>query len=222
MLSLDNILINYLIGFLFLFFGQYFYWLFLIVVIFLFNINLSDYLLTTLPKWFITIGKRFGLLFAGIEGFFSGQEVSARFFYNNPEWIVFIICSLLIIAGMIAAVLLRHKSSLIIGVLSGGLIAAKMYMHFFHGEGLFVLFVLITGGIIGGILFDMTFDFALIAFTSLLGSMFLVTPFYDGTLISNVSLFFIAYIGFCFQGFITKKKDLLKSSRLHKRNKRIF
>ena len=120
-------------------------------------------------------GRRLFWLFVAITGFFVGAEVAGDLFANQPQWIVWVLAAVVGIIGAVLAMLLQRVAFALAGFYAGGYLAITLVQSF--GWGIPDVAVSLGGGIIGAVLAALVMDWAIIVFSSLVGSGLIVSAF---------------------------------------------
>lgn len=154
----------------------------------------------------LVAGRRMFYFFVGVMGFTIGTQFAARFF-PGPEWLIIAIG---VIAGVILAALatsLRALVTGIVGFLAGGLLMSDLLAFAGIQQGILFWVFYLAGGILGIILLNLIFEWALITLTSLIGAS-LLTPYLPLKGMVSALLFLALFvIGFVIQALTYTKDD---------------
>ena len=149
-------------------------------------------------------GRRLFWLFVAIAGFFVGAEVAGELFANQPQWVVWILAAGAGIIGAVLAMLLQRVAFAVAGFYAGGYLAITLVQSF--GWGMPDVAVSLAGGIIGAVVAAVVMDWAIIVFSSLVGSSLIVAAFglqsLQGALIGAA----LAAVGIFVQATFTREK----------------
>ena len=153
----------------------------------------------------LTLGRRLYWFFLGVVGFVFGYDLAQRMAPNLPHGTATIIAIVIGIAGALIAVALQKFAIVAGGFLVGGYLIANALRGFsFAGHHQWIIFI--AGGVIGAILMNYAFTFALIVLSSLMGAMLVLQALHYWR--NEVSLPFIllSALGIAIQyGFIKLK-----------------
>ncbi len=149
-------------------------------------------------------GRRLFWFFVAITGFFVGAEVAGDLFANQSQWVVWVLAAGAGIIGAVLAMLLQRVAFAVAGFYAGGYLAITLLQSF--GGGMPDVAVSLVGGIIGAVLAAMVMDWAIIVFSSLVGSSLIVAAFglqsLQGALIGAA----LAAVGIFVQATFTREK----------------
>ncbi|MGC8855619.1 MAG: hypothetical protein ACP5QU_02365 [Anaerolineae bacterium] len=154
----------------------------------------------------LVAGRRMFYFFIGVMGFIIGTQFAARFFLG-PEWLTI---ALGILAGVILVALatsLRVFVTGIVGFLAGGSLLSGLLAFVGIQHGILYWVFYLAGGILGIILLNIVFEWALITLTALMGAS-LLTPYLPlkGT-VSALIFLTLFVIGFVIQTLTYIKDD---------------
>ncbi len=121
-------------------------------------------------------GRKIFWLFVACLGFVGGFNYATLFFGPQPEYILFGIALIIGIGCGLFAVFLQEFAVSLAGFLAGGYVT----LHILHITGIdpgrFLWIVCLAGGMTGTFLFVLSFDWALILISTLIGSILLIEP----------------------------------------------
>jgi hypothetical protein len=119
-------------------------------------------------------GRRLFWLFVGVVGFELGMNLAPLMFGDAPESLAF---GMAVLAGIIGAAFAYALYELMIGVAGfvvGGYLGAQLWVTVTTHFGLGMWVAAAIGGVVGAIMLNVLFDWALIALSSLIGANFVV------------------------------------------------
>jgi len=119
----------------------------------------------------LVAGRKLFWLFVAAAGFFTGVELTARFFHG-PEGLSIVVGIVVGILFAILAMALRSIAISIAGFLLGGAALLSLATSFGVERGELIIYI--VGGIIGVIFLSVFFDWALIGISSFAGASVLV------------------------------------------------
>lgn len=153
----------------------------------------------------LVAGRRMFYFFVGVMGFLVGVQWTVRFIHD-PEWLVIALGVLFGVILALVALSLRALVTSLVGFLAGGsLMTGLLAFAGIQHPVLFWVFYL-AGGILGLILLNVIFEWALITLTALIGAS-LLTPYLPIKGIASALLFLALFvIGFLIQA-LTYTKD---------------
>ena len=126
----------------------------------------------------LVLGRKLFWLFVAIVGFATGLTVASRFFQSQPEWLQLVIGIGFGLVGAILAYFFQEIAIAVAGFLAGGYIALSLVNAFAGGptpsNDTFTWVLFFVGGIIGGVLACMLFDWALIILSSITGALLVI------------------------------------------------
>ena len=118
----------------------------------------------------LLLGRKLFWLFVGVVGFLSGVQIASQFLPSDSRIVVLAIAFALGLLGAILAIFLQHLVVIVAGFLAGGhLIIRVLTLYNWKGEQ-YEWWLVLLGGIVGGILALMLLDWALIILSSLIGA----------------------------------------------------
>jgi len=115
------------------------------------------------------LGRRLFWLFVGLLGFVSGMTFAARFFSNQPGWLLFLLALGCGLIGIFLALFLQRLAIAIAGFLAGAFFATALMEAVSWSVAPFI--PVLIGGILGLILLSVMFDWALIFLSSVTGAI---------------------------------------------------
>ncbi len=122
----------------------------------------------------LLFGRRLFWLFVGAVGFAFGMDLATRLFAGAPTLVVL---TAAVLCGLAGAVLARAAQELMIGIVgfaAGGYLGTQLLLAMMPYPGRNVWFALLGGGIVGVVLLNAVFDWALILLSSLVGAAFII------------------------------------------------
>jgi hypothetical protein len=117
----------------------------------------------------LLMGRRLFWLFVGLIGFVSGLRIGAHFFPGQPEWMILVMGLVAGVLGALFAVFLQWGAILSAGFITGAYVAVRL-LHVGVGTSGTDWIVFLIGGILGGLVMVVLFDWALIVLSSLAGA----------------------------------------------------
>jgi hypothetical protein len=126
----------------------------------------------------LIFGRKLFWLVGAAIGFLVGMSVARHFFDGSPETLYLIVAIGAGLLGALLALFLQRVTIWIAGFLAGGFFLVNLIEKFGVDTVQFPWVAFLIGGVIGGILVAMLFDWALILVSSLTGA-FLVTHALD-------------------------------------------
>lgn len=123
----------------------------------------------------LLFGRRVFWLLVAAVGFAAGVELAPSLVHEPSPLLVMTAALVLGFVGALLALFLQKFAIAVVGFIAGGRLAIAITAAFFaQHEGTFVLIFLI-GGIIGGLLFLLLFDWALIFLSSAVGAYLILS-----------------------------------------------
>jgi hypothetical protein len=155
----------------------------------------------------LTMGGRLFWLFIGVVGFIFGYDFAGTLLAHQPHYVVEVVALLVGLICAVLAVYLQKFAIAIAGFLAGGHLFPQLFaMLGFAAAHQYHWLLYIVGGIIGAVLMLLTFQFALILLSSLIGTNMVLHALHlegRGFIILFVLLF---ALGFALQyGWISRK-----------------
>lgn len=118
----------------------------------------------------LLFGRRLFWLFVAALGFAIGLELAPHLSQNPPLWLSLLLCLGLGLAGALLALLLQKLAIGLAGFLAGGSIAVALVAAFLANSSHYSIITFVIGGIIGALLLNALFDWALIIFSAIEGA----------------------------------------------------
>lgn len=157
-------------------------------------------------------GQRLYWLFIGVVGFIFGFNFAESFFQNYSEIAVLVFGLISGLIGIFLAIFLQRIAIILAGILIFGSMAISLYLSFWQDSEFFLWLSFLAGGVIGGIIFAMFFDWALIIFSALFGAAMIARLIEVNVLINNIIFLILFVLGIIVQSKMLKKKEVLPES----------
>ncbi|MDA8175004.1 MAG: DUF4203 domain-containing protein [Nitrospiraceae bacterium] len=155
----------------------------------------------------LAMGRRLYWFFLGTAGFFFGFDLARRVAPNLPHGTALIIAIVIGIAGAVIAIALQKFAIFAGGFLVGGYLAENALRYVFAANHLWLVFII--GGIIGAILMNYMFTFALIVLSSLMGAMLILQAAHYWHNAVSLPLVLLAALGIAIQyGFVKPGRSM--------------
>jgi hypothetical protein len=151
-------------------------------------------------------GSKLFWFFLGCVGFIFAFDFSQHNIHGKTQALTLAIALFAGIIGAVAAVLLQKFTVLIAGFFAGGYLLTELprILGLGVGSNYWILFVI--GGIIGAVLMNAMFNWALIIFSSLIGAALIVETLHLGHQTSALVFIGLGIVGIVVQsGFFLKK-----------------
>jgi hypothetical protein len=118
----------------------------------------------------LLFGRKLFWLFVAVIGFLSGMQLASQFFPNESRLVILAVALALGLLGAILAIFLQHAVVVLAGFLAGGHLVYR-FLTLVHWQNVeYSWWIILVGGILGGILALLLLDWALIIFSSLIGA----------------------------------------------------
>jgi hypothetical protein len=125
----------------------------------------------------IALGRKLFWLFVAGVGFFTAIELATRFLHGQPDWLVVLLALAVGLVGALLAVFFQGVAIWLAGFISGGYFTLSMLTLLgIHRAG-WAWIVFLLGGVAGGVLVAIFFDWALILLSSLGGALMITQSF---------------------------------------------
>ncbi len=133
-------------------------------------------ILTTMIGFLVLIMGRqiFWVFIAGL-GFAFGMIFGGQFYSGQPDWILFLVSSIIAIVGAVLAYTLQRLAGAIAGFASGWYLTNILMSYFRIDPGQFEEIIPVIVGIIFAVLIMTFFDWSVIVISSLAGSAIIVS-----------------------------------------------
>lgn len=155
-------------------------------------------------------GQKLFWLFIGVLGFMFGFNLAEYYLFEYPEWAILIIGITAGLVGIILAILAQRIAIILAGVLVGISMAINAFIDKLQGSEYLMLLALIAGGLLGGVLFAIFFDWALIVFSALLGAALITELLTFEPIVNNLIFLGLTITGVIIQvKFFSKKQEML-------------
>ena len=154
-------------------------------------------------------GRRLFWLFVAITGFFVGAEVGGELFANQSKWVVWVLAAGTGIIGAVLAMLLQRVAFAVAGFYASGYLAITLVQSF--GWGIPDVAASLAGGFIGAVVAALVMDWAIIVFSSLVGSGLIVAAFGLQSLQGALLGAALAAVGIVMQAAFTREKLVIPS-----------
>jgi hypothetical protein len=122
----------------------------------------------------IVFGRKIFWLIAGAIGFYVTFGLAARFFQEQPEWLILLIAATVGLAGAMLAVFVQSLAVGIISFLAGGYFLSNLLELAGLSLGPFGWFVFSAGGLAAAFLAIFLFEWALIVLSSFSGASLVI------------------------------------------------
>ncbi len=167
--------------------------------------------LMALPLLFL--GRKLFWLFVGIVGFALGVDFSLVVFGPLNSFLFLGTAFLFGLLGAVLAVFLQRLTIVLSGFIGGGYFAYHLALLFKFPEMLSLL-VFVIGAILGAVLFYVTFDWAIIIFSSLIGAIMVAQILPLSADLVSIIFIVCAVFGFIVQvGAFSDKKKKIESTK---------
>lgn len=153
-------------------------------------------------------GYKLFWLFIGVIGFMFGLDIATYYFQNYSEWVVLFAALLAGLIGILLAIFMQRIAVIIAGVLVGSSMALNFYLNFVQQSIILMWISFLMGGIVGGTVFSMFFDWTLILFSALLGAAMLAQVLEFTPFTNNLIFLALFIIGVIIQVNFLKHKEI--------------
>ena len=151
-------------------------------------------------------GRKLFWLFVGIVGFAFGIEFALAVFGPATSILLLGVALLSGFLGAMLAVALQRFAIVLAGFIGGGYFAYRFAVLFGFQETITLAFF-ILGAILGAVLFFLTFDWALIIFSSLIGAIMIAQIPVIGANLHGIIFFLFAILGLAIQMKMLSNRD---------------
>ena len=153
----------------------------------------------------LILGRKLFWFFIGVLGFIAGSTYGPRLFPGLPVWLLVLVSVLAGLAGALLAIFLQKIAVGLAGFIAGGYLAMGSLEWLGLNLGPFSWLPFVIGGILGGVLVAVLFDWALMILSSLTGAG-LIAPI----LSSDPSISALIFIALWILGLIIQARLLTR------------
>jgi hypothetical protein len=156
----------------------------------------------------LLLGRRLFWLFVGAVGFVLGMDLAASLLHGMPQWERLLIA---LVGGLVGAGLAAALEELMIGIagfVGGAYIAAQILVILMPYPGRNIWLAMLGGGILGTLLLQALFDWALIVLSSVIGAGFIVQAVPAGGRATYVIFLALVLIGMVVQARLKDREHL--------------
>ena len=154
----------------------------------------------------LTMGRRFYWFFLGVSGFVLGFDLARRLVPGPSHGVAIIAALVLGIIGALVAVALQKFAIAAGGFVVGGYVAANSLRGVLPAAASHYWIVFVVGGIIGAILMNYAFSFALIVLSSLMGAILILQALHYWRGVVTLPFILISAFGIAVQYGLVKPK----------------
>jgi len=154
----------------------------------------------------LLLGRKLFWLFVGTIGFIFGIEYAAQYLAGQPNWLIVLIALVIGFIGAVLAIFLQRLAIGAAGFIAGGYIVVSLLNLWGFSTGQFSWVLFLSGGIVGGVLVVVLFDWALVILSSCSGATFIVQGAQLDILSSTLLFLALATAGILMQSIQLQKK----------------
>lgn len=149
----------------------------------------------------LLLGRKIFWIFVGVAGFAMGLFLAGRLFHEQPEVLLLVLGLLTGLLGAAVAIFFQRLALWMAGFLSGGYLALSLVAALAGSWGgrLPEWGIFLIGGVLGGILVAVLFDWALIVLSSLTGATLIVQAIPLNQLLSGLAFLTLLAFGIAVQ-----------------------
>ncbi len=125
----------------------------------------------------LIFGRGLFWLFVAATGFVIGASFAARALPGQPDWVILLVALAVGIVGALLALLVPTAIGIVTGFVAGGYLALTLLELAGASLGDLAWLPFVVGGLIGAIIVLLLFDWAVIALSSLVGALTIVSVF---------------------------------------------
>lgn len=152
------------------------------------------------------LGRRLFWLFVGVLGFVVGMLVVEFLFRSAPNWLILVTGLAGGAAGALLAILMQRLGIAAAGFLAGAYLVYTLFRSLSLNSSPWLWAAILVSGIVGAVLMSVLFDWALIALSSLTGSVLFVEALGLGAPWGGLLFFGLIIIGVVIQGGVLGRK----------------
>jgi hypothetical protein len=135
------------------------------------NLNLIAIISLVIGAILLISGRQLYWLLVGALGFFAGIIISNSVFPAQSGWTPLLFALVMGVIGTGLALFIQKTAIGLVGFIAGVFLVILLFNHFSFGLGIVFWVLLGIGGITGAILMRKLFDWGLIIFSSLAGTL---------------------------------------------------
>lgn len=154
----------------------------------------------------LILGRKLFWLFVGVVGFIAGMNLAPQFMQGQPDWLILVIAIIAGVIGAVLAIVLQRLAIGLAGFLAGGYIAVGLLEMFGVQVGQLGWLPFVVGGIIGGILMFILFDWALIILSSFAGATLIIQSLTIAQPASTIVFIVLILVGILIQAGIMQRE----------------
>jgi len=154
----------------------------------------------------LTLGRKLFWLFVGAVGFIFGFEFAAQYLYGQPDWLIFLTALVIGLAGALLATFLQRLAIGVAGFIAGGYIVVSLLQLWGGNVVQFFWLLFLGGGIAGGVLVVVLFDWGLIILSSLSGAALIMRETHLDVLTSVLLFVVLVVAGTVMQSIQLRRK----------------
>jgi len=154
----------------------------------------------------LLLGRRLFWLFVGVVGFVLGMDVAAQVLRGASEPVVVGVALLAGVIGAVLAYVLYEVMVAVAGFAAGSYLGTQLLivMTPYPGRGIWI--AVLVGGVIGVLMLNALFDWALIVLSSLLGASFIVEALHVSTRAQPLAFLVLVTIGIAAQASTHRRR----------------
>jgi hypothetical protein len=158
----------------------------------------------------LTLGRKLYWLFVGVIGFVAGLYIAGLVFKNGNEWALLLIALAAGAAGILLAHFLQRFALGIAGFVAAAYLA-YVILHSFNVAQLWVVMgVCLVSGLLGALLLNALFDWALIILSSLVGAVFVAQALHIDSVFTFLLAALLFFVGVILQSSVMRREGNTK------------
>ncbi len=155
----------------------------------------------------LILGKKLFWLFVGAIGFIGAGDMATRYFSGLPDWQILIIAVAAGLLGALLAVFFQKAAILLVGFYAGGYLVVSLFSMLSMAPPPALPFApFVVGGILGGVLLYLLFDWTLIVLSSFAGAAYISQTIQTSAVSSEILPAALFLAGVIIQGIMLKKE----------------
>ncbi len=158
-------------------------------------------------------GRRLFWLFVGAVGFLYGLSFAPLIFEGGSELLLLVIALVCGVIGTVLAIFAQKLAVGMAGALVGGYLLSELTQgaHWQHAHFAGIPFLI--GALVGALLVIALFDWALIIWSSIAGSLLIIQSFHPATLNRHILFLVLTALGIFVQAELLRRQRLVVSYR---------
>lgn len=153
----------------------------------------------------LLFGRRLFWLLVAAVGFAAGVQLAPSLVHEPSQLLVITAALVLGFIGALLALFLQKFAIAIVGFVTGGRLAVAIMTAFFVQQETTFALTFIIGGIVGGLLFLLLFDWALIFLSSIVGAYMILTAVTLPRTGEAIALVVITVVGVVVQAGLSRR-----------------